>query len=301
MTAARWKTVWKYRWQYAMIFPGLILVFLFSYLPMAGVQIAFRDYNIFAGLWDSPWVGFEHFSFLTDPEFWHVFENTIWITVLKFAFGFPAPIVLAIMLNEVRNPLFKRFVQSLTYMPHFVSWIIVAYILEIFLSHSNGLVNDLIALAGFEKIYFMGEVSWFRPIVVISSIWKEIGWSSIIYLAAIAGIDPQLYDAAKVDGAGKWRMMRNVTLPGMMPTISIMLILSIPNLLNVGFDQIFPLQNPVNLPISEVVDTYVVKTGINLGYFGPAAAIGLSMSVVQFMLVYGSNRLSKKFGGSRLF
>jgi len=293
--------IWKYRWQYLMILPGFIVIFLFSYLPMAGVQIAFRDYNIFKGIWESPWVGLEHFTFVSDPDFWTVFENTIWITVLKFGFGFPAPIVLAILLNELRNPLFKRFVQSLTYMPHFVSWIIVAYIVEVLLSHSTGLVNHLLSLAGFEKIYFMGEMSWFRPIVVITSIWKEAGWGSIIYLAAIAGIDPQLYDAAKVDGAGKWRQMWNVTLPGMMPTISIMLILSIPNLLNAGFDQIYPLQNPVNLPISEVIDTYVVRTGINLGYFGPAAAIGLAMAVVQFALVIATNQLSKKFGGSRLF
>jgi len=301
MTVKTWRGIWKYRWQYFMILPGFAAIFLFAYLPMAGVQIAFRDYNIFRGVWASPWVGFEHFSFLTDPEFWTVFENTMWITALKFLFGFPAPIVLAILLNELRNPLFKRFVQTLTYMPHFVSWIIVAYILEVFLSHSSGLVNHILASIGLDKIYFMGENEWFRPIVVLSSIWKETGWGSIIFLAAIAGIDPQLYEAAKIDGASRWKQVLHVTLPGMIPTISIMLILTVPNLLNVGFDQIFPLQNPLNLPISEVIDTYVVKTGINLGYFGPAAAIGLAMSIVQFLLVIGANQLSKNFHGSRLF
>jgi len=293
--------LYKYRWQYAMILPGVILVLLFNYMPMVGIQIAFRDYNIFTGVWKSPWVGFEHFSFLSDPEFWRLFQNTIWITVLKFAFGFPAPIILAIMLNEVKRPLFKRFVQSLTYMPHFVSWIIVAYIVEALLSQSTGLVNDVIAALGFEKVYFMGNEAWFRPIIVFTSVWKEVGWGSIIYLAAIAGLDPQLYEAAKVDGANRWRQTWNITIPGMMPTISIMLILSIPNLLNAGFDQIFPLQNPVNLPVSEVIDTYVVKTGLNLGYYGPATAIGLATAIIQFALVIMTNSLSRRMGGSRLF
>jgi putative aldouronate transport system permease protein len=290
----------KYRWQYMLIFPAFVLVFLFNYMPMIGIQIAFREYDIFAGLWASPWVGFEHFAFLSDPEFWRVFRNTLWITALKFAVGFPAPIVLALMLNEVRHAKFKKIIQTLTYMPHFVSWIIVAYIIEAFLSQT-GLVNYVLASLGFDKIYFMGETGWFRPIIVLSSVWKEIGWGSIIYLAAISGLDPQLYDAAKVDGAGKWRQLWNVTLPGLMPTISIMLILNIPSLLNAGFDQIIPVQNPVNLPVSEVVDTYVVKTGINLGYYGPAAAIGLATAVVQLALVLITNRLSRRVGGARLF
>lgn len=296
-----WRTIWKFRWQFVMLLPGMVLVFLFNYLPLGGIQIAFRDYNIFTGIWSSPWVGFEHFTFLTDSEFWLVFKNTIWITVLKFLFGFPAPIVLALMLNEVRNQRFKRIVQSLTYMPHFVSWIIVAYIIEILLAESNGLVNNILVSVGMDRIYFMGKEELFRPIIVISSIWKEVGWGSIIFLAAIAGIDPQLYDAAKVDGASKWKQVWNVTLPSMLPTISIMLILTIPNLLNAGFDQIFPLQNPVNLPVSEVVDTYVVRTGLNLGYYGPAAAIGLSTGVLQLLLVIGANSLSRRVGGSRLF
>lgn len=296
-----WKRIWKFRWQFAMIMPGMAAVFLFNYLPMGGIQVAFREYDIFAGVWESPWVGLEHFTFVSDPEFWKVFKNTIWITVLKFLFGFPAPILLAIMLNEIRGRRFKRIVQSLTYMPHFVSWIIIAYIVEAMLAQSNGLVNHLLASAGMEKIYFMGEEGWFRPIIVLTSIWKEVGWGSIIYLAAIAGIDPQLYDAAKVDGAGKWKQIWNVTLPNMMPTISIMLILTIPTLLNAGFDQIFPLQNPVNLPVSEVVDTYVVRTGLNLGYYGPATAIGLATGILQLLLVIGANSLSRRTGGSRLF
>lgn len=295
------KRLWKFRWQYLMILPGAVLVFLFNYMPMAGIQIAFRDYDIFSGVWSSPWVGFEHFSFLSDPEFYRVFKNTLWITLLRFVFGFPAPILLALMLNEVKHPFFKRIIQSVTYLPHFVSWVVVAYIIEAFLSHSSGLFNHLLSSLGMERIYFMGESEWFRPIVVLSSVWKEVGWGSIIYLAAISGLDPQLYDAAKVDGAGKWGQMWNVTLPGIIPTISIMLILSIPSLLNAGFDQILPLQNPVNLPISEVIDTYVIKTGINLGYFGPAAAIGLATAIVQFVLVIGTNSLSRRFGGSRLF
>jgi putative aldouronate transport system permease protein len=293
-------SLWKYRWHYGMIFPAMVLVFLFCYLPMVGVQIAFRDYNIFTSVWDSPWVGFEHFAFIHDSEFWRLFQNTMWITVLKFAVGFPAPIILALMLNEVRHKKFKKLIQTLTYMPHFVSWIIVAYIIDAFVADS-GLVNHILSSFGVASVYFQGEIGWFRPIVVLSSVWKEIGWGSIIYLAAISGLDPQLYDAAKVDGAGKWRQMWNVTLPGLLPTISIMMILSIPGLLNAGFDQIIPLQNPVNLPVSEVIDTYVIKTGINLGYFGPAAAIGLATAVIQLALVLATNRLSSRFGGARLF
>jgi putative aldouronate transport system permease protein len=297
---SKMKSIWKYRWQFAMILPAFLLVFLFNYMPMAGVQIAFRDYNIFEGMLASPWVGLKHFSFLKDSEFWRVFRNTIWITALKFIVGFPAPIILALMLNGVKHPRYKKLLQTLTYMPHFVSWIIVAYIIEAFLSQS-GLFNYLLKASGFDTIYFMGEQSWFRPIIVFSSVWKEIGWGSIIYLAAISGLDPQLYEAAKVDGASKWRQLWNITIPGLIPTISIMLILNIPTLLNAGYDQIIPVQNPVNLPVSEVVDTYVIKTGINLGYYGPAAAIGLITAFIQLLLVILTNRLSNRFGGTRLF
>jgi putative aldouronate transport system permease protein len=293
--------IWKFRWQFAMILPGFILVFLFNYMPMVGIQVAFRDYNIFTGIWTSPWIGFDNFYFLTDSEFWRVFANTIMITTLKFVFGFPAPIILALLLNEVRNQTFKRWVQTLTYMPHFVSWIVVAYIVEALLSQSTGLVNEILALLGFEKYYFMGSEEWFRPIIVITSVWKEVGFNAIIFLAAIAGLNPQLYEAAVVDGANKWKQAVHVTIPGIMPTICIMLILSIPNLLNAGFDQIYPLQNPINLPVSEVVDTYVVKTGLNQGYYGPATAIGLMTSIVQLMLVIGANQLSKKYSETRLF
>jgi putative aldouronate transport system permease protein len=293
-------SLWKYRWHYGMVLPALVLVFLFNYMPMVGIQTAFRDYNIFTSIWESPWVGLEHFAFVHDPEFWRLFQNTMWITALKFAVGFPAPIILALLLNEIRHQKFKKLIQTLTYMPHFVSWIIVAYIIDAFLSES-GLVNHLLSVFGVANVYFQGDIGWFRPIIVISSVWKEIGWGSIIYLAAISGLDPQLYDAAKVDGAGKWRQMLNITLPGLIPTISVMLILNIPTLLNAGFDQIIPMQNPVNLPVSEVIDTYVIKTGINLGYYGPAAAIGLVTAVVQLALVLATNRLSRRFGGTRLF
>ncbi|MEH7301358.1 ABC transporter permease [Neobacillus drentensis] len=300
-TKQKLRSIWKYRWQYAMIMPGFVLVFLFNYMPMAGIQVAFKDYNIFEGIWTSEWIGFENFYFLKDSEFWRVFSNTIWITVLKFVFGFPAPIILALLLNDIKNKTFKKWVQTLTYMPHFVSWIVVAYIVEALLSQSSGLVNGLLAQFGIKPIYFMGSEEWFRPIIIFSSVWKEVGFSAIIYLAAIAGLNPQLYEAAVVDGANKWKQALHVTIPGIMPTISIMLILTIPSLLNAGFDQIYPLQNPINQPVSEVIDTYVVKTGLNQGYYGPATAIGLVTSVVQLILVVGANQLSKRYGNTRLF
>ncbi|MBB3155614.1 ABC-type polysaccharide transport system permease subunit, partial [Paenibacillus endophyticus] len=177
--------LYKYRWQYVMILPAVLLLFLFNYVPMAGIQIAFRDFQIGSSIWDSAWVGFQNFTFLQEPQFWIVVKNTLFISVLKFVFGFPAPIVLAIMINELVSAGFKRFVQSVSYLPHFFSWIVVAYILQSFLTLDGGLANDLITKMGGEPIFFLGSESWFRPMIVSSGLWKEVGWNTILYLAAI--------------------------------------------------------------------------------------------------------------------
>lgn len=293
--------LYKYRWQYAMILPAVVLLFLFNYVPMAGIQIAFRDFQIGSSIWNSAWVGFDNFSFLEEPQFWVVVTNTLYISVLKFIFGFPAPIILALMINEVMHSGFKRFVQSVSYLPHFFSWIVVAYILQSFLTLDGGLVNDVIQKTGNESIFFLGSTEWFRPMIVSSGLWKEVGWNTILYLAAITAIDPQLYEAAKVEGAGKWAQIRHITLPGIMPTISIVLILSIPSLITVGMDQIYPMMNSANMSVSDVLDTYVLRSGLQQGYFGMATAVGLLSSVIALLLVLLTNAISRKINGEGLW
>ncbi|MHA6482490.1 ABC transporter permease [Paenibacillus sp. strain BS8-2] len=293
--------LYKYRWQYAMILPAVVLLFLFNYVPMAGIQIAFRDFQIGSSIWNSAWVGFDNFSFLQEPQFWVVVTNTLYISVLKFIFGFPAPILLALMINEVIHSGFKRFVQSVSYLPHFFSWIVVAYILQSFLTLDGGLVNDVIQKTGNESIFFLGSTEWFRPMIVGSGLWKEVGWNTILYLAAITAIDPQLYEAAKVEGAGKWAQIRNITIPGIMPTISIVLILSIPSLITVGMDQIYPMMNSANMSVADVLDTYVLRSGLQQGYFGMATAVGLLSSIIALILVLLTNGLSRKINGEGLW
>jgi len=293
--------LYKYRWQYLMILPGAVLLFLFNYIPMAGVQVAFRDFQLGTSIWNSPWVGMDNFEFVHEPQFWTVVRNTLYISVLKFVFGFPAPIVLALLINEVKHSPFKRFVQSVSYLPHFFSWIVVAYMLQSFLTLDGGLVNDLIGKMGGEPVFFLGSAEWFRPIVVTSGLWKETGWNTILYLAAITTIDPQLYEAAKVEGAGRWAQIRHITLPGIVPTISIVLILSIPSLITAGLDQIYPLMNSANMDVSDVLDTYVLRSGLQQGYFGMSTAVGLLSSVISLLLVLGTNWMSRKLNGEGLW
>lgn len=284
-----------------MILPGVVLLFLFSYIPMAGIQVAFKDFQIGTSIWDSPWAGLDNFTFLEDPQFLTVVQNTLYISVLKFICGFPAPILLALLINEVTRPAFKRFVQSVSYLPHFFSWIVVAYILQSFLTLDGGLVNQFIGQAGGEPVFFLGSTEWFRPIVVFSGLWKETGWNTILYLAAITTIDPQLYESAKVEGAGKLAQIRHITLPGIMPTISIVLILSIPSLITVGMDQIYPLMNSANHSVADVLDTYILRNGLQQGYFGMATAVGLLSSLISLILVVSTNQLSRKLNGEGLW
>lgn len=293
--------VYKYRWQYLMILPAVVLLFLFNYVPMAGIQIAFKDFAIGSSIWDSHWVGLDNFSFFQEPQFWKVVQNTLYISVLKFVFGFPAPIFLALMINEITHPIFKRFVQSVSYLPHFFSWIVVAYILQSFLTLDGGLVNDFIGRLGGEPIFFLGSTEWFRPMIVSSGLWKEVGWNTILYLAAISTIDPQLYEAAKVEGAGKIAQIRHITMPGILPTISIVLILSIPSLISVGMDQIYPMMNSANQEVADVLDTYVLRNGLQQGYFGLATAVGLVSSVISMILVVTTNSISKKINDEGLW
>jgi putative aldouronate transport system permease protein len=290
------RTLSLYGWLYVFILPGVVLLFLFSYVPMLGVQIAFKDFVIWKGMWTSPWAGLKYFYFLGDSIFWQSFVNTVAITGLRFFFGFPAPILLALMLNEVRSDPYKRVIQSLSYLPHFISWIVVSYILYTFLQMDTGPLNMLMQSLGFDQVNFMGTPKYFRPIVIVSAIWKEIGWGTIIYLAALSAIDPQLYEAAMLDGAGRFRRIVSINIPGIAPTISILLILSLPGLLTAGYDQIYPLVNPTNLGVSNVLDVYLIRLGLTQAQYSVATAIGLVLAVVNISIVLGSNWFAKRIG-----
>lgn len=290
-----------YTWNYVMILPGVVLLFLFSYLPMGGVLIAFKDYEIYTGIWSSAWVGFDHFYFLSDPYFWETIKNTLYITVYRMIFGFPAPIILALMLNEVRNLKFKRFIQSTSYLPHFISWIIVAYMLQVILALDTGVVNDLLQLFGFEQINFMGRPEYFRAIIISSAIWKDIGWGTIIYLAALTNINPDQLESAMLDGAGRLARIWHINIPAIIPVITILLILYMPALLSAGYEQIYPLVNPSNLAVSNVLDVYVIRLGLAQSQFSVATAIGLFSSVIQLALVLAVNYVIKKKGQEGLW
>jgi putative aldouronate transport system permease protein len=291
----------KYRWQYAMILPGAICLFLFSYMPMAGVQIAFRNFRIGNSIWNTRWVGLDNFRFFLDPEFWRVLKNTLVISVSRFVFGFPAPIVLALLINEIRSVFFKRIVQSITYLPHFISWVVVAYLLDAILAPTTGLLNQLFIRFGGESVFFMGRTDLFVPIIVISNVWKTIGWGTIVYLAAITSIDTQMYEAATIDGANRFAQVWHITIPCIIPTVVLMLILAMPGLLNAGMDQIYPLQNNVNLPVSNVLDIYILNNGLRQGRYSMSTAVGLVNSLVALFLIVVSNKAANKLSGDGLW
>ncbi len=295
------REIWSHKMLYIMLLPAMLFLFTFSYRPMAGVIIAFKDFFPGQSIWSAQWTGFDNFEFLKYPEFLRVLGNTLAITGLKLLFGFPAPILLALMFNEIRGSRFKRVSQSIVYLPHFMSWIVVAYIIESFLSPSVGLLNKMMDGVGMEPVAFLAKPQYFRLIFVASSIWKEVGWGTIIYLAAITSIDPSLYEAAYVEGAGRFKQMLYITLPCIMPTISVLLVLNIPNVLNVGMEQILPLMNPANLPVSDVLDTYILRNGLQQGNYSVSTAVGLLSSIVKLALILFTNYFSKKMGGAGLW
>ncbi|WP_371264528.1 ABC transporter permease [Paenibacillus sp. PDC88] len=285
-----------------MVIPALILVFIFSYIPMYGVLMAFQDYSIFDGFWASPWVGLKHFEmFFSSPDFWTIMRNTLIISALKLFIGFPAPIILALMLNEVRKMAFKRVIQTVSYLPHFLSWVIVAGFAMSILSTDNGSLNILLQKLNLidEPIGFLGIAEYFWGILVSVNVWKEIGFNSIVYLAAIAGINPNLYEAAQMDGASRLKQIRYITIPSIMPVVIIFFILAIGNLLNAGFEDILLLGgNPVLRDVSDVLDTYVYRTGIENQRFSYATAAGLFKAVVSVLLLTLANYAARKSGNS---
>ncbi len=276
-----------------LLLPGLLLLILFKYVPMYGLQIAFKDFRMMDGMWKSPWIGFDNFKWLFDQGgFGRVFFNTLRINVLETIIGFVPPVLLAIFINEIKHRKFKRIVQTLTYLPHFFSWVILSGILTMIFS-STGPVNDFVkALCG-KPIEFFADGSVFIAFLVGTHIWKGVGWSSILFLAAITGIDETLYDAASVDGAGRFKQIIHITLPCIIPTMVTVLILSIGTMLDAGFDQIYNLYNPMVYDVADVIDTYVLRTMQGADY-AVATAAGLFKSVIAFVLVVGTNKIVNK-------
>jgi putative aldouronate transport system permease protein len=290
-------------WQlYLLLSPMAVWFALFLYRPMYGLVIAFQDFSIFRGIEKSPWVGFANFVELFQNDmFIRAFWNTISISGLGLIFAFPVPIILALMFNEVQNEIARRWAQTIVYLPHFISVVIVAGIVINFLSPSIGIVNLFLKGIGLESIYFLTQPEWFRPIFIGSSVWKESGFESIVYLAAIAGVSPTLYESARVDGASRWQMMWRITLPCILPTIVIMLIIRIGNLVEVGFEYIILLYRPSTFESADVVSTFIYRTGLQGTQYDLATAAGLFNAVIAFVLVYSANRISRRVSSTSLW
>jgi putative aldouronate transport system permease protein len=290
-------------WQlYLLLLPMLIWFVVFLYKPMEGLQIAFKDFSPFRGISGSPWVGLENFrTLLNDQIFIRAFINTIAISGLGLIFAFPVPIVLALMFNELQSEFGRRFSQTIVYLPHFISVVIVAGIVINLLSPTTGVVNLVLSSLGLDPIYFLTQPEWFRTVFIGSNVWKEAGFESIVYLAAIAGISPTLYESARVDGASRWQMVWRITLPCILPTIIIMLIIRIGNLVEVGFEYIILLYQPATYRTADVVSTYVYRTGLQGTQYDLATAAGLFNAVIAFVLVFTANRISRKVSSTSLW
>ncbi|WP_223830070.1 ABC transporter permease [Paenibacillus arenilitoris] len=298
----KWKFMRKYWPLYALSLPGIIYFVIFRYVPLFGSVIAFQNYNIFKGIGGSAWVGLDHFKRMFEyAEFVPILKNTILIGLYDLCFAFPVPIVLALLLNELRIMAYKRIVQTVVYMPHFLSWVIVGGIVVGVLSPSTGIVNHVLSLLGVDPIYFLGENGYIRSILVGSGIWKDSGWGTIIYLAAIAGINPDLYEAAQMDGASRLRQVSSITIPSILPTIVILFLLQIGNFLDFGFERVFVFLNPLNSENGEIIDTYVYRAGLVDRQYSYTTAIGLFKSVVGLALIVIGNKLSKKATGEGLY
>ncbi|WP_255654699.1 sugar ABC transporter permease [Cohnella sp. REN36] len=285
-----------------MLIPGLAAILLFSYIPMAGVAMAFEKFIPTKGLFGSPFVGLKNFRFLIDyPDIGRIFFNTIYIASMKIVAGLLVPITIAILLNELGRAWMKRTFQTLVYLPHFLSWVLLSGILIDVLSPSTGIVNQILGAVGMKPVFFLGDNRWFPYVMVVSDVWKEFGFGTIVYLAALTGINPTLYEAAEIDGAGRWKQTLHITLPGMMPIIVLMLTLNIGNVLNAGFDQIFNLYNPQVYESADIIDTFVYRVGVEQTQFGFATAVGLLKSIVSFLLISTSYFLAYRFANYRIF
>ena len=293
----------KRTWQlYILLIPCVAYLVIFKYWPIYGIQIAFRDYNFTQGFFGSDWVGLEHFQrFFNSPDFWRIIKNTMVLSLMNIAFSFPFPILFALMLNQVNNIRYKKIVQTVSYAPYFISTVVLVGMILIVLSPSYGLVNHIIAAVGGEKIFFMAKPKAFKWIYVISILWQRTGYNSIIYIAALTSINPELHEAAVIDGASRLQRIFYIDLPGIMPTAVIMLILATGRILSVGYEMVYLMQNPINLPAAEIISTYVYKRGILTGEFSYSTAINLFQSVINLIMLLTVNKIAKKVSGSSLF
>ena len=291
------KKIAKNKMIYLMITPGLLYLIIYKYLPMYGLIISFQDYKPYRGISGSEWVGFEHFNRLfTSPDFWMILKNTLVLFGLQLVIFFPIPIIIALMLNEVRRNYYKRAIQTLIYLPHFMSWVVVVSISYVLLTMDGGLVNGVLETLGFQPINFLLDSSWFRPMYILQIIWREAGWGTIIFLAAISSVDPQLYEAARMDGANRFRQIWHITLPAIKSVIVILLILKIGDVLELGFEHVYLLLNSTNRHVAEIFDTYVYVAGLRQGQFSYATAVGFFKGFVGLALVVFANWLAKKSG-----
>lgn len=290
-------TLWRFRALYLMALPGIVYFLLFKYLPMGGLIIAFQDYKPFLGILASPWVGFEHFVRLfTENTFIMLLRNTLVLSLLLMLISFPVPIVLSLLLNELRSRIFQRTVQTVIYIPHFMSWVIVVSIFYVMLTTDGGAINNLLSSVGLPEIGFLTDPDWLRPMYVFQHVWRTAGWGTIIYLAALTAVDPYLYEAAEIDGANRWRQTWHITLPAIRATIIVLFILSIGDFLELGFEHMFLLLNSMNREVGEIFDTFVYTAGIQQGQLSFATAVGLFKGLVGLILVMGANSLAKRLG-----
>ena len=287
---------------YLMILPAFLLVFVFSYIPMLGIVIAFKEYKPWIGVFKSPWVGLDQFKMMfTYPGVGQIIWNTLYISVMKIVIGFIVPIIFALLLNEVRSVAYKRTIQTLVYLPYFLSWVILGGVLTDLLSVNTGMVNNILKAIGMNPIMFLQDGDWFRFTVVVSDVWKGFGFSTIVYIAAITGISPSLYEAATVDGANKWKQALYITIPSILPIAAVVLTLSLGNILNAGFDQIFNLYSPLVYGKGDIIDTFVYRTGMIDNSYSFSTAVGLFKSVISFMLITMTYKITYKYGNYRIF
>ena len=295
------KDVIRDKWLYLLLLPGIVFLIIFRYIPIFGNVIAFMDYNPYDAA-QTTWVGLKHFQdLLTRPQFLQVFGNTLYISILKMVCGFPVPIILALMMNEMKNLKFKKVAQTLLYLPNFISWVVLAGLIMNMLDPDTGLVTGIINSITGEQVQVLTDTRYFVPMLVITDIYKGAGWGTIIYFAALSGIDPQLYEAAEIDGARKWKQMLHITLPSITPTIVVMLILSCNNIVNAGFDQIFMLYSALVFSVADIIDTYVYRIGIQNADYSFSTAAGLFKSVIAFVMILIVNTVAKKTGNEGIW
>lgn len=290
-------------WQlYVMLLPAVIYLIIFNYIPMYGVQIAFKNFRPSLGIWDSKWVGFEHFMrFFNSPSFLAILKNTLLLSIYSLAASFPIPILLALAMNSVENKFFKKSVQTITYAPHFISTVVIVGMLSVFLSETAGVANVLMKNLGFNAVGFLTKPDFFRSLYVWSGVWQNMGWSSIIYLAALSSVDPELIEASIVDGANKLKRIWYIDIPCILPTIIMLLILNTGKIMSVGFEKVFLMQNPLNLTTAEVISTYVYKRGLVDSQYSFATAVGLFNSIINIILLSTVNKISKKVSETSLW